>query len=79
MTTDRSRNDSYQEAIVSEFAREQPAQLAVPARVGLDADAGRKRTALGCVALSDLHQPSDSLFHTHYSSQEAESPEKCVT
>ena len=65
MTTDRSRNDSYQEAIVSEFAREQPAQLAVPARVGLDADAGRKRTALGCVALSDLHQPSDSLFHTH--------------
>ena len=46
----------HQIAVVAELATEQAAQLAVPLRVGFDADARRERSALcSAIALSEVH------------------------
>ena len=63
----RRRNASYQEAIVSELAAEQAAQLPVAARVRSDTDGIRKRSALsgGGIALSDVHRVGLTPFSAH--------------
>ena len=60
----RRRNTSYQEAVVSELAAEQAAQLPVAASVRSDTDGMRKRSALsgGGNALSEVHRAVTDSF-----------------